>query len=314
MKHLITLSVALGLVAPIAVFAKPTIGSVTPTTAVANSPVTLSATVSSNTPIQRCSLWVDLAEIGDMTVADGVASRSFTFTSGGSRIAFVFCRDRNGGMNSGPTTGITVSGAIQVAPPLAVPTPNPAPTPTPIPSTASTTPISTTTSAPLPTSSAHPITSPVTSSPDIGKLLKAICPQEAGTDHPCRAVYYIGRDGKRHAFPNSRVFFTWYGGFDSVEEVELSRLSQFPLGPNVQYRAGVRMVKFTTDPKVYAVSRGGLLRWVKTEELARAYYGDTWNTKIDDIPDTFYTNYTFGTDIGAVADYNPASELANSTE
>ena len=133
-------------------------------------------------------------------------------------------------------------------------------------------------------------------------------------NHSCRAVYYVGKDGNRHAFPNSRIFFTWYGGFESVEEVALTTLSTFPLGTNVQYRAGVRMVKFTTDPKVYAVSRGGLLRWIKTETLARAYYGNTWNTRVDDIPDSFYDNYTFGDDLTAVADYNPETERAHSTE
>lgn len=99
-----------------------------------------------------------------------------------------------------------------------------------------------------------------------------------------------------------------------MQEVPLETLSQYPLGANVLYRAGVRMVKFTTDPKVYVIARGGVLRWIKTEELARAYYGDEWNKKIDDIPDSFYTNYTFGSEVSVIAEYNPASELANSAE
>ena len=74
------------------------------------------------------------------------------------------------------------------------------------------------------------------------------------------------------------------------------------------------MVKFTTDPKVYAVSRGGLLRWVKTEELARSFYGNDWNQKIDDIADAFYTNYTFGTEINSVTEYSPSAELEHSAE
>jgi hypothetical protein len=211
-------------------------------------------------------------------------------------------------MSSGATTGITVSGAIQVTPPLSVPTPTPTPTPTPIPSPTVVTPTST---APVIPPIAPVIT---TISPDAGKLLKTICPELAAADHPCRAVYYIGRDGKRHAFPNSRVFFTWYGGFDSVEEVAQDRLSSYMLGANVTYRAGVRMVKFTTDPKVYAVARGSLLRWVKTEELARGFYGDDWNKKIDDIPDAFYTNYTIGTEINSLTEYSPTAEFANSAE
>ena len=303
-RTLISLAAISAILVPSLAFAKPTIGPVTPNTASAGIPVNLTATVNSSVPIQRCSLWVDLAEIGEMTVLNGIASRSYTFPSGGSRIAFVFCRDTSSGMNAGATTGINVSGAIQVSPPLSTPAPAPAPTPTPTPA-----PIPTPTPAPAPDTQVF-----TTISPDAGKVLKAICPQPAALDHPCRAVYYISADGKRHSFPNSRVFFTWYGGFDSVQEVAPDALSQYPLGTNVVYRAGVRMVKFTTDPKVYAVSRGGLLRWVKTEELARSFYGNDWNQKVDDIADAFYTNYTFGTEINSETEYSPSTELEHSTE
>ncbi|MCE9585789.1 SH3 domain-containing protein [Candidatus Uhrbacteria bacterium] len=141
-------------------------------------------------------------------------------------------------------------------------------------------------------------------------LIKLACPSIATSDHPCRAVYYVGADGKRHAFPNSRVFYTWYANFDDVRAVSAERLGQYMLGANVTYRPGARMVKFTTDNKTYAVDQGGVLRWVKTEELAVALYGTAWNTKIDDIPDTFYMNYTFGDDVASDSDFNPTSELA----
>ncbi|MCC7522590.1 SH3 domain-containing protein [Candidatus Uhrbacteria bacterium] len=143
-------------------------------------------------------------------------------------------------------------------------------------------------------------------------LIKLVCPSSTTADHPCKAVYYIGADGKRHAFPNSKVFFTWYENFDSVKSVTSERLGGYMLGANVTYRPGTRMVKFTTDNKVYAVARGGILRWVASEELAKAFYGNDWNTKIDDIPDTFYTNYTFGTEIASENDFNPTSESAQS--
>lgn len=168
-------------------------------------------------------------------------------------------------------------------------------------------------SSPTPPPSSDPVVAPTTETVytgaiDARNLIKLACPSVADADHPCKAVYYVGADGKRHAFPNSRVFFTWYTNFDAVRAVSSERLGQYALGMNVTYRPGARMVKFTTDPKVYAVARGGVLRWVKTEELARAYYGTDWNKKIDDIPDAFYTNYTFGTEINAEADYNPTIE------
>lgn len=140
-------------------------------------------------------------------------------------------------------------------------------------------------------------------------LIKLVCPSNAGVDHPCKAVYYIGADAKRHAFPNGRVFGTWYANFNNVKAVTAERLGQFALGTNITYRPGARMVKFTTDPKVYAVARGGVLRWVKTEALATAYYGTDWNKKVDDIPDAFYSNYAFGSDISAESEYSPTAEL-----
>lgn len=116
------------------------------------------------------------------------------------------------------------------------------------------------------------------------------------------AVYYIGLDGKRHAFPNSKVYFSWFADFSQVQIVSADQLARIPLGMNVTYRPGSRMVKFTTDPKVYLVTKGGNLRWVKTEQVAISLYGSSWNTMIDDISDAFYANYQFGLEINSASD------------
>jgi len=156
------------------------------------------------------------------------------------------------------------------------------------------------------------VTAPGTiTSPYALRLVKLICPAGViGVNDPCKAVYYVGADGKRHAFPNERIYFTWYTNFDSVVEVNSAELSSMPLGPNVQYRPGVRMVKFTTLNKVYAVGRYGTLRWVTSESVATSLYGSNWNTKIDDISDAFFGDYTFGTDITSVGSYSPSSEMS----
>lgn len=263
--------------------AAPTIGSVSPVSASANTPVILSASVQSQAPIQSCNLYVDLEDVGEMTVTAGTASKSYTFPFGGSRIAFVFCRDTSGGIAAGPNTAIWVTGPLQNEPPLSgspQPTPEPEPEPEPEPADEAT-----------------------------RRLIKLGCPEAAGADDPCRAVYYVGRDGRRHAFPNSRVFFTWYQNFDTVQEVSLTELASYPLGSNVTYRPGSRMVKFTTLNKVYAVERNGALRWVKTEDIAVSLYGQDWNTKIDDIGDVFYNDYTFGPDIDMASQYSVSAQL-----
>ncbi|HSD12911.1 MAG TPA: hypothetical protein VLC10_05105 [Patescibacteria group bacterium] len=108
------------------------------------------------------------------------------------------------------------------------------------------------------------------------------------------AVYYCGADGKRHAFPNQRIHDSWFSGFTGVVTVTDETLAQIPLGANVKYRPGVRMIKIQSDPKVYAVAADGSLRWVQEEASALALYGADWNQKIDDISDAFFTDYSVG--------------------
>ena len=107
-------------------------------------------------------------------------------------------------------------------------------------------------------------------------------------------VYYCGKDIKRYVFPNEKIFLTWYQDFSSVITLADSVLAKIPLGGNVTYKPGVRMVKIQTDPKTYAIARGGILRWVQTEAVAAALYGPNWNQKIDDVSDAFFVNYIIG--------------------
>lgn len=136
-----------------------------------------------------------------------------------------------------------------------------------------------------------------------GDLIKASLP----------AVYYYGADGKRYVFPNEKSYKTWYADFSSVKTITDAELAAVAIGGNATYRPGVKMVKITTDPKVYAVAKGGSLRWVKTEDVAKALYGNDWNKQVDDVPDAFFTNYTVGTDVAAAADYDKAAQQTGST-
>lgn len=127
-----------------------------------------------------------------------------------------------------------------------------------------------------------------------GDLIKASGP----------AVYYYGANGKRYVFPTEKTFLSWYADFSSVKIISDTELAAIAIGGNVTYRPGVRMLKITTDPKTYAVDAYGTLRHVASEEVAKALYGDNWNTKIDDIPDPFFINYTLGSAILSMADFN----------
>lgn len=127
------------------------------------------------------------------------------------------------------------------------------------------------------------------------------------------AVYYMGEDGFRYVFPNEKTYGTWYSDsetgaldFSSVITITDAELAAIQMGGNVTYRPGSRMVKINSDPKTYQVAVGGELRWVSSEEVAVAMYGAQWNTKIDDVADGFFTNYTVGTAIETLEDLDEA--------
>ncbi|KPJ84969.1 hypothetical protein AMJ57_04875 [Parcubacteria bacterium SG8_24] len=122
------------------------------------------------------------------------------------------------------------------------------------------------------------------------------------------AVYYHAADGKRYVFPNQKTYQSWFSDFSGVVTVTDTELASLPLGGNVTYRPGIRMIKIVSDPKVYAVARGGVLRWVSSETVARTLYGEAWNTLIDDVSDAFFVNYTMGAPITEPAEFSPDTE------
>jgi hypothetical protein len=122
------------------------------------------------------------------------------------------------------------------------------------------------------------------------------------------SVYYLGTDGKRYVFPNENTYFSWYSDFSTVVTISQSELESYPLGANVTMRPGNKLVKITTDPKVYAVEPGGKLVHVPSETVAKTLWGDNWAKRVVDVPDAFFTNYTVtGNQVSATA--YPAGSL-----
>jgi len=121
------------------------------------------------------------------------------------------------------------------------------------------------------------------------------------------AVYYYGSDGGRYCFPNEKIFFTWYANFYNVRTISDNQLAAIPLRGNVTYKPGLKMVKITSAPRVYAVERGAILRWVVSEEAATALYGADWRKDVDDINVSLFVNYKVGSNIIYAADFNRAA-------
>ncbi|MDD2680847.1 MAG: right-handed parallel beta-helix repeat-containing protein [Patescibacteria group bacterium] len=111
------------------------------------------------------------------------------------------------------------------------------------------------------------------------------------------SVYYLGNDGKRYVFPSEPIYFSWYKNFDSVIIVPAIELQTYPLGGNVVMRAGTKLIKITTNPSVYAVEPGGMLRKIKNEEQAQRLYGDNWAKRVQDLSDAFFGDYKIGDEL-----------------
>lgn len=142
-----------------------------------------------------------------------------------------------------------------------------------------------------------------------GSLIKIPSDSDPNT-YSDTAVYYYASDGRRYVFPNEKVYFTWYPTFADVQILSLEDMTKIPIGGNVTYRPGSKLVKFQTDNKVYAVYQDGLLRWVPTEQLAKDLYGENWTSKVDDINESFYVNYSFGQPIEHRLDF-PVDTIYN---
>lgn len=110
-----------------------------------------------------------------------------------------------------------------------------------------------------------------------------------------KTVYYIDDVGLRHSFPNQQTYQSWFGNnFSQVYQVPETDLTYYSLGDNITVRPGTKMIKLTTDPKVYVIEPPNYLRWLSTEELALQLYGTDWNTRVIDMPDVFFGNYVMG--------------------
>lgn len=124
------------------------------------------------------------------------------------------------------------------------------------------------------------------------------------------ALYYLAADGHRYVFPTDKTYFTWYAGFGGSKTINSANLAAIPIGRVVTDRPGAKMVKQQTNPTVFVVSRGGVLRAVPDEATAKVLYGADWSLHIEDINDAFWSTYTIGQPLASAADYSVTAELA----
>jgi len=149
----------------------------------------------------------------------------------------------------------------------------------------------------------------VTIKQNLGAKIDGVAPNSILQTPGVSTLYYYGRDCKRHVMPNVKIYNSWFEDFSNITKLTYEQLTLIPLSGNVTYRPGSRLVKITTDPKVYAVTENGGLKWVSSEDIAVELFGDNWSTKIDDLPDVFFFSYTILDPIEVEDDYNIHNEL-----
>ena len=113
-------------------------------------------------------------------------------------------------------------------------------------------------------------------------------------------VYYVTTTCGRRAFMDSQTYFTWTADFDRVKTVSNATLSALPLQGVMLPKHNVVLMKIQSDPKVYAITEtsGNMhkptLRWVSTEAVAKALYGNNWADYVVDVPATLFPRFSFG--------------------
>ncbi len=126
------------------------------------------------------------------------------------------------------------------------------------------------------------------------------------------AVYLVGGDGKRHAFPTEAIFYSWFEDFSTLSYIDETHLAEYALGANVAIRPGTSLIKLTNDPKVYVVDDENVLHWIPTEELATTLYGADWAKRVVDIPDVYFSSYTMGSALSS--EHHPSGTFGYTPE
>ncbi len=125
--------------------------------------------------------------------------------------------------------------------------------------------------------------------------VSAACPPgELAKTAKSSAVYYCGDDGKRYVFPDENTYFTWYDGFSGVKTISEKDMAAMGIGGNVTYRPGSRLLKIPSDPRVYAVETGGVLREISSPSAAARLFGADWSAKVNDLSEAFFADYIIG--------------------
>ncbi len=119
------------------------------------------------------------------------------------------------------------------------------------------------------------------------------------------ATYYLDSDGKKRVFLDEQTFLTYAVAFDDVQVLDDAVVAAYPNGAPMMPREASVLVKIPTVNKVFAIERlSGVLtlRWITTEAVATALYGNSWKDYVIDILVDVWAEAVFGDDITSPED------------
>ena len=136
--------------------------------------------------------------------------------------------------------------------------------------------------------------SPVTGEDEV---ISTVAAGEFIRGYSFNTIYYIDENNERRPFLDTNSFFTYADSFDEVVWVTDATLPTMDLGAPMLPAPGVVLIKIQSDPKVYAIDTGDVLRWIPTEEVATSLYGITWADYIIDLEPTTFARFSVGDDM-----------------
>lgn len=124
-------------------------------------------------------------------------------------------------------------------------------------------------------------------------------------------IYWYGYDQNRYTFISKEAVESWFP--ESASKPPLTKVSDVTLASIalngfVGYKPGTRLLKISSDEKIYALSAEMLLHWIETEDLIEKIFGPSWKDILITIPDVFFIKYAIGDSIVRFSDYDPKSE------
>lgn len=126
-------------------------------------------------------------------------------------------------------------------------------------------------------------------------------------------VYFVASDAKAYPFPDEATYFSWNPSFAKLKVVERKDVANVSMKSIITVKPGTRVIKFGNDPKLYAVSRGARLRWIKNEDVLTDLYSTTWRNYFITLPANRMNDYSIGEAIAKAGAYHKNDERTNVT-